>query len=131
MVADTVAAYGRLDAAVNNAALTPDDRLVSDFDEDYWDRPHGRRSQGDRTLHEVRASPDDCSGRWWLDHQHLVRRWLPAAAEQLAYVAAKHGVVGMTKVAAMENGDKNIRVNSVAPEQSTRRCCEPRSSSSG
>ena len=38
MVADTVAAYGRLDPAVNNAALTPDDKPVSDFDEDYWDR---------------------------------------------------------------------------------------------
>lgn len=38
MVAATVDRYGRLDAAVNNAALTPDDKPMAEFDEAYWDR---------------------------------------------------------------------------------------------
>ena len=38
MVAATVKAYGRLDVAVNNAALTPDDKPAHEFDEAYWDR---------------------------------------------------------------------------------------------
>lgn len=38
MVKATVDTYGRLDAAVNNAALTPDDKPAHEFDEAYWDR---------------------------------------------------------------------------------------------
>lgn len=38
MVEATVERFGRLDVAVNNAALTPDNGLASEFDEDYWDR---------------------------------------------------------------------------------------------
>ncbi len=38
LVAATVEQYGRLDAAVNNAALTPDDKPLAEFDETYWDR---------------------------------------------------------------------------------------------
>ena len=38
MVDATVKVFGRLDCAVNNAALTPDDKPAAEFDEAYWDR---------------------------------------------------------------------------------------------
>ena len=38
MVAAAVEKYGRLDVAVNNAALTPDQAPIHEFDEQYWDR---------------------------------------------------------------------------------------------
>lgn len=115
MVADTVAAYGRLDAAVNNAALTPDDKLASDFDEDYWDRLMAVDLKGTALcmkyeLRQMIAQGDGGS----IINISSVSGFRPQP-NNIAYVAAKHGVVGMTKVAAMENGDKNIRVNSVAP----------------
>jgi NAD(P)-dependent dehydrogenase (short-subunit alcohol dehydrogenase family) len=40
---------------------------------------------------------------------------LMAAPQRAAYVASKHGVVGLTKQMAMEFGAQNIRVNAVAP----------------
>lgn len=38
-----------------------------------------------------------------------------AMAYHAAYGASKHGVVGLTKAAAKENGDREIRINAVAP----------------
>ena len=115
MVADTVAAFGRLDAAVNNAALTPDDKPVSDFDEDYWDRLMAVDLKGTALcmkyeLRQMIAQGDGGS----IVNISSVSGFRPQP-NNIAYVAAKHGVVGMTKVAALENGDKGIRVNSVAP----------------
>ena len=40
LIQATVAEYGRLDIAVNNAALKPDGAPLEDFDEAYWDRLH-------------------------------------------------------------------------------------------
>lgn len=38
MVEETVKEFKSLEVAVNNAALTPDNALASEFDEDYWGR---------------------------------------------------------------------------------------------
>jgi NAD(P)-dependent dehydrogenase (short-subunit alcohol dehydrogenase family) len=115
MVAETVDAYGRLDAAVNNAALTPDDQPTAEFDEDYWDRLIAVDLKGTALCmkYEIRQLLSQGDGGSIVNISS-VSGFRPQP-NNLAYVAAKHGVVGMTKVAALEYGDQNIRVNSVAP----------------
>lgn len=111
----TVEKYGRLDVAVNNAALTPDDKPVAEFDEDYWDKLMSIDLKGTALClkYELQQMIKQGNGGSIINISS-VSGFRPQP-DNVAYVAAKHGVVGMTKVAALENGDKNIRVNSVAP----------------
>ncbi len=115
MVAATVEKYGRLDGAVNNAAITPDDKNVADFDEDYWDRLMAVDLKGTALSmkYEIRQLLAQ-GGGGSIVNISSVSGFRPQP-QNIAYVAAKHGVVGMTKVAALEYGAENIRVNSVAP----------------
>ncbi|MBP1947525.1 SDR family NAD(P)-dependent oxidoreductase [Virgibacillus litoralis] len=115
MVKATVEKYGRLDVAVNNAALTPDDKPVAEFDEDYWDKLMAIDLKGTALCmkYELQQLIEQGEGGSIVNISS-VSGYRPQP-DNVAYVAAKHGVVGMTKVAALENGDKNIRVNSVAP----------------
>ncbi|GAA1694776.1 SDR family oxidoreductase [Microbacterium sediminicola] len=115
MVAQTVEKYGRLDVAINNAALTPDNAPVTELDENYWDRLLSVDLKGTALcmkyeLRQLQAQGEGGS----IVNISSVSGFRPQP-NNVAYVAAKHGVVGMTKVAAVENGAFNIRVNSVAP----------------
>jgi glucose 1-dehydrogenase len=115
LVAATVEKYGRLDVAVNNAALTPDDKPAAEFDEDYWDRLMSVDLKGTALcvkyeLQQLIAQ----GGNGSIVNISSVSGYRPQP-NNIAYVAAKHGVNGITKVAALENGHLNIRVNQVAP----------------
>ncbi len=115
MVAFAVSTYGRLDGAVNNAALTPDNGMAAEFDEEYWDRLMSVDLKGTALCmkYELRQLLAQ-GGGGSIVNISSVSGFRPQPGN-IAYVAAKHGVVGITKVAAMEYGSKNIRVNSVAP----------------
>lgn len=115
MVAATVAKYGKLDVAINNAALTPDQGLISDFDEAYYDKLMAVDLKGTALClkHELAQMVAQGHGGSIVNISS-VSGFRPQVGT-FAYTAAKAGVVGMTKTAAMENGPHNIRVNSVAP----------------
>lgn len=115
LVDATVNQFGRLDCAVNNAALTPDDKPVVDFDENYWDRLLNVDLKGTAICMKYELQQMIKQGHGGsIINISSVSGFRPQP-HNIAYVAAKHGVVGMTKVAALENGPMNIRVNSVAP----------------
>ena len=112
---DVMDRYGRLDIAVNNAAIAPDDKPTAEFDEDYWDRLIAVDLTGVALCmkYEIRAMLAAGNGGS-IVNLSSIRGFRPGVGK-IAYTAAKHGVNGVTKVAAMEYGESGIRVNAVAP----------------
>jgi 3-oxoacyl-[acyl-carrier protein] reductase len=114
LVAQTVARFGRLDILVNNAAILRDAQLVKMADEQF-DQVVQINLRGVFVCGRAAARQmvDQGSGGVILNAASIVG--LDANFGQSNYVAAKAGVIGMTKVWARELGPKGIRVNAVAP----------------
>lgn len=115
LIAKTVEVFGRLDCAVNNAAITPDVLPIADADMDVWDRVIriDLRSVMLCMKYEIRQFLTQGSPGA-IVNVGSVSSFRPQPANS-AYVAAKHGVIGLTKTGSLEYAGQNIRVNAVLP----------------
>src|ERR671911_1581858 len=110
----TIETFGRLDVAFNNAGVEQEPKAAAELTEEEWDRIVAINLRGvflcmkyeiPLLLEQGGGAITNCSSG----------AGVRGFEGQAAYVAAKHGVVGLSKAAALDYAASNIRINAICP----------------
>ena len=113
MMKFSAAQFGRVDILVNNAGIQHV-ASVQDFPAERWDAIIAINLTS--TFHTTRlALPAMQAANWGRIINVASVHGLVASAQKSAYVAAKHGIVGLTKVTALENATTGVTCNAICP----------------
>ncbi len=113
MVRACEAEFGGVDILVNNAGIQHVAN-VEDFPVDRWDAIIAINLTS--AFHTIRAAlPGMKSRNWGRIINVASTHGLVASAQKSAYVAAKHGIVGLTKAVALETATSGVTVNAICP----------------
>lgn len=114
LVAETIAAHGRIDIVCNNAGILDGFAPLLETGEELWDAVIGVNLKGVyRVSRAAIAHMLERGGGTFVNIASMAG--LVAQAGGLAYTVSKHGVIGLTRQVSADYGQRGIRANAICP----------------
>ncbi|PQA85933.1 SDR family NAD(P)-dependent oxidoreductase [Hyphococcus luteus] len=114
LVAAAVKNHGGLDAAFNNAGIFPPEKMFAEFDEETFDRTIAINLKGVFLCMKAELTVMAKQGKGAILNTSSVGGVI-ANPGMTPYIASKHGVIGLTRTAAIEYVKQGVRVNALCP----------------
>ena len=115
LIGRTVDLCGRLDCAFNNAAVEGAIARMHEYPDEVWDRLIGVNLKGTWLCMKYELRQMLKQGKGAIVNTSSTAGHVGSRGRMSAYIASKHGVLGLTRTAAVEYGAQGIRVNALCP----------------